>query len=175
MPRAFVSVRWTNQIALFPSTWCFSLVRAFSFQGHTEIALTMVTKDKTWKTWIISYTSHRDVQSSTFTFHINIVLSKQNNLTHKAKTKMGKLKSAQMFYIMKYSIKIEICGSLASATASSVTIIWWPVTARWAWPIPARRRTGTTTGRRRPGLWTAGVWRGGWAGSINQSRNTINK
>ena len=117
----------------------------------------------------------RDVQCSTFTFHINIVLSKQNNLTRKAKTKMGKLKSAQMFYIMKYSIKIEICGSLASATASSVTIIGWPVTARWAWPIPARRRTGTTTGRRRPGLWTAGVRRGGWAGSINQSRNTINK
>ena len=117
----------------------------------------------------------RDVQCSTFTVHINIVLSKQNNLTCKAKTKMGMLKSAQMFYIMKYSIKIEICGSLASATASSVSIIWWPVTARWAGPIPARRRTGTTTGRRRPGLWTASVRRGGWTGSINQSRNTINK
>ena len=75
----------------------------------------MVTKDKLGK---------RDVQCSTFTVHINIVLSKQNNLTCKAKAKMGKLKSTQMFYIMKYSITIEICGSQTSATASSVTIIW---------------------------------------------------
>ena len=39
-PRAFVSVRWTNQIALsalFPLVCCFCFVRAFSFQGHTKI------------------------------------------------------------------------------------------------------------------------------------------
>ena len=39
--RAFVSVRWTNQIALFPFVCCFCFVRAFSFQGHTQIALTV--------------------------------------------------------------------------------------------------------------------------------------
>ena len=38
-PRAFVSVRQTNQIALFSFVCCFCLVRAFSFQGHTKIAL----------------------------------------------------------------------------------------------------------------------------------------
>ena len=38
-PGAFVSVRYTNQIALFPSVCCFCFVRAFSFQGHTKIAL----------------------------------------------------------------------------------------------------------------------------------------
>ena len=44
-PRAFVSVRQTNQIALFSFVCCFCLVRAFSFQGHTKIALTYrVTK-----------------------------------------------------------------------------------------------------------------------------------
>ena len=37
-PRAFVSVRYTNQIALFPFACCFCFVRAFSFQGHTKIA-----------------------------------------------------------------------------------------------------------------------------------------
>ena len=37
---------------------------------------------------------------------------------------MGKLKSAQMFYTMIDSITIEMCESQASATASSVTIIW---------------------------------------------------
>ena len=37
--RAFVSVRQTNQIALFPFVCCFCFVRKFSFQGHTKIAL----------------------------------------------------------------------------------------------------------------------------------------
>ena len=39
-PHAFVSVQQTNQIALFPFVCCFCLVCAFSFQGHTKIALT---------------------------------------------------------------------------------------------------------------------------------------
>ena len=30
----------TNQIALFPFVGCFCFVRAFSYQGHTKIALT---------------------------------------------------------------------------------------------------------------------------------------
>ena len=38
-PRPFVSVRQTNQIAVFPFVCCFSFVCAFSFQGHTKIAL----------------------------------------------------------------------------------------------------------------------------------------
>ena len=38
-PGAFVSVSYTNQIALFPFLCCFCSVRAFSFQGHTKIAL----------------------------------------------------------------------------------------------------------------------------------------
>ena len=38
-PGAFVSVRYTNQIALFPFVCCFCFVLAFSFQGHTKIAL----------------------------------------------------------------------------------------------------------------------------------------
>ena len=38
-PGAFVSVRYTNQIALFPFVCYFCFVRAFSFQGHTKIAL----------------------------------------------------------------------------------------------------------------------------------------
>ena len=46
-PRAFVSVRKTNQIALFSFVCCFCLVRAFSFQGHTKVALTYrVTKER---------------------------------------------------------------------------------------------------------------------------------
>ena len=39
-PGAFVSVSYTNQIALFPFVCCFCFVRAFSSQGHTKIALT---------------------------------------------------------------------------------------------------------------------------------------
>ena len=35
-PRAFVSVRQTNQIALFPFVCSFCFVRACSFQGHTK-------------------------------------------------------------------------------------------------------------------------------------------
>ena len=43
-PRAFVSVRQTNQIALFSFVCCFCFFRAFStFQGHTKIAL--ITND----------------------------------------------------------------------------------------------------------------------------------
>ena len=38
-PGAFVSVRYTYQIALFPFVCCFCFVRAFSFQGHTKIAV----------------------------------------------------------------------------------------------------------------------------------------
>ena len=41
-PGAFVSVRYTNQIALFPFVSCFCFVRAFSFQGHTKIALILI-------------------------------------------------------------------------------------------------------------------------------------
>ena len=43
-PAAFVSVRYTNQIALFPFVCCFCFVRAFSFQGHTKIALAVLIK-----------------------------------------------------------------------------------------------------------------------------------
>ena len=42
-PGAFVSVSYTNQIALFPFVCCFCFVRAFSFQGHTKIALNINT------------------------------------------------------------------------------------------------------------------------------------
>ena len=42
-----VSVRLTNQIALFPFVCCFCFVRAFSFQGHTKIALSN-NKRKEW-------------------------------------------------------------------------------------------------------------------------------
>ena len=42
-PGAFVSVSYTNQIALFPFVCCFCFVRAFSFQDHTKIALTATT------------------------------------------------------------------------------------------------------------------------------------
>ena len=45
-PGAFVSVRYTNQIALCPFVCCFCFVRAFSFQGHTKIALTTTTRNK---------------------------------------------------------------------------------------------------------------------------------
>ena len=38
-PGAIVSVRQTNQIALFSFVCCFCFVRTFSFQGHTKIAL----------------------------------------------------------------------------------------------------------------------------------------
>ena len=38
-PRAFVAVRSTDEIALFPFVCCFCFVRAFSFQGHTKTAL----------------------------------------------------------------------------------------------------------------------------------------
>ena len=38
-PRAFESVRQTNQIALFPFVCCFCFVRAFSIQGRTKIVL----------------------------------------------------------------------------------------------------------------------------------------
>ena len=38
-PAAFVSVQYTNKIALFLFVCCFCFVRAFSFQGHTKIAL----------------------------------------------------------------------------------------------------------------------------------------
>ena len=36
------SIRWTNQIALFPLVCCFCFFRAFLFQGHTKIALNCV-------------------------------------------------------------------------------------------------------------------------------------
>ena len=48
-PGTFVSVRYTNQIALFPFVCCFCFVRAFSFQGHTKIALNNRDKPKTNK------------------------------------------------------------------------------------------------------------------------------
>ena len=41
-PGAFVSVSYTNQIALFPFVCCSCFVRAFSFQGHTKIALMLI-------------------------------------------------------------------------------------------------------------------------------------
>ena len=41
-PRSFVSVRQTNQIALFRFVCCFCFVCLFSFQGHTKIALILL-------------------------------------------------------------------------------------------------------------------------------------
>ena len=38
-PHAFVSVRKTNQIALFPFVDCFCIVGVLLFQGHAKIAL----------------------------------------------------------------------------------------------------------------------------------------
>ena len=38
-PRAFVSIRLTNQIAPFRFVCCFCFVGEFSFQGHTKMAL----------------------------------------------------------------------------------------------------------------------------------------
>ena len=50
---SFVSVSYTNQIALFPFVCCFCFVRAFSFQGHTKIALipeeTKTTELQLWR------------------------------------------------------------------------------------------------------------------------------
>ena len=45
-PRAFVSVRQTNEIALFPFVFCFCFVRAFSFQVHTKIGSNMQCSGK---------------------------------------------------------------------------------------------------------------------------------
>ena len=42
-PRAFVTVRQANQIALLPFVCCFCFVRAFSFQGQTRIVLITLT------------------------------------------------------------------------------------------------------------------------------------
>ena len=50
-PRSFVSVRQTNQIALFRFVCCFCFVRAFSFQGHTKIALSGVVWPATARDW----------------------------------------------------------------------------------------------------------------------------
>ena len=47
-PRAFVSVRQTNEIALFPFVCCFCFVRAFSFQVDTKIGSNMQCSGK-WK------------------------------------------------------------------------------------------------------------------------------
>ena len=47
-PRAFVSVRQTTEIALFPFVCCFCFVRAFSFQVHTKIGSNMQCSGK-WK------------------------------------------------------------------------------------------------------------------------------
>ena len=40
-PHSFVSVRQTNQIALFPFVCCFCFVCTLSFQGHTKITVTV--------------------------------------------------------------------------------------------------------------------------------------
>ena len=46
--RAFASVRLTNQIALFPFVCCFCFICAFSFQGHTKIALCLERTKQTY-------------------------------------------------------------------------------------------------------------------------------
>ena len=57
-----VSVRLTNQIALFPFVCCFCFVRAFLFQGHTKIALLLERGPRShgtgrfstgWKIWLV--------------------------------------------------------------------------------------------------------------------------
>ena len=56
--RAFVSVRQTNQIALFPFVCCFCFVRTISFQGHTKIALSLrenAWPRLTWNVWESGY------------------------------------------------------------------------------------------------------------------------
>ena len=49
------NVRLTNQMALFPIVCCFCFFRAFSFQGHTKIALSVRQN-------ICSYYSYETVQ-----------------------------------------------------------------------------------------------------------------
>ena len=59
-PRSFVSVPYTNQIALFAFVGCFCFVRAFSFQGHTKIALNkVIVKQDTWAMIILCWIALR--------------------------------------------------------------------------------------------------------------------
>ena len=53
-PGAFVSVSYTNQIALFPFVCCFCFVRAFSSQGHTKIALLVFYSISCFFHWTVS-------------------------------------------------------------------------------------------------------------------------
>ena len=47
-PHSFVSVRQTNQIALFPFICCFCFVCMLSFQGHTKITVTVHLNYSNW-------------------------------------------------------------------------------------------------------------------------------
>ena len=70
-PGAFVSVSYTNQIALFPFVCCFCFVRAFSFQGHTKIALIIKIQQlesRAYMDGMPSYTHHNIQFSLTLIF-----------------------------------------------------------------------------------------------------------
>ena len=54
-PRAFVSVRQTSQIALFPFVCCFCFICAFSFQGHTKIALSLHSVTSSFQSYSLSF------------------------------------------------------------------------------------------------------------------------
>ena len=51
-----VSFRSTNQIALFPFVCCFCFIRAFSFQGHTKIALSLHSVPYSFRSYSLSFT-----------------------------------------------------------------------------------------------------------------------
>ena len=72
-PGAFVSVRYTNQIALFPFVCCFCFVRAFSFQGHTKIALSFFLKITFLKYQLFSNVSKPYVLKPCFKFVYGVV------------------------------------------------------------------------------------------------------
>ena len=66
-PRSFVSVPYTNQIALFAFVGCFCFVRAFSFQGHTKIALNkVIVKQDTWAVIILCCIALRPHENHTW-------------------------------------------------------------------------------------------------------------
>ena len=75
--RAFLSIRYTHQIALFPFVCCFCFVRAFSFQGHTKIVLTHLLPAVLTVTYIFTV---RKIRLARLTFQENLLIEQEKSV-----------------------------------------------------------------------------------------------
>ena len=110
-PGAFVSVRYTNQIALFPFVCCFCFVHAFSFQGHTKIALlSLMVFDSRIDTEVMDMNKRQTSPQTTFM------------LLYRAKKMRAKFTLFHLLFPSKSAVVTQVKNQFSATNSKWITV-----------------------------------------------------